>query len=191
MGRVSARSLLFLGFAVVLLGVFNLVGPTRAVLGVRCFLDNSLQGNERSTNGVVVRLPTGWCEQGRGDENDEKITLIRVPRDRSASRSIAVVGRLDADIDGRALEARRGELKYTTEHYGQWQAREVADIVLGDVPAFEVRFSPMTTGTDLSALVASDFVVPQRHVLVSCFPMTPPDLEECREVAATASARFR
>ena len=191
MKRPSRAVLVSLASCAALVAAVELAGPQRALRWVQCGVDHVRHGAARELDGVVVRLPPAWWENGRGNpRGTTELRVVRVPHSRSASREVrAIVRHVNFDLSREKAEAAFSSLAWDSPEYGSWEPQELLDVDLGGRPGYEIRYERAMPGPGGIDDVAADFVLPAQRVWVQCAPMSADDLAQCREIAASATAR--
>jgi hypothetical protein len=191
MKRPSRAVLISLATSVALLATLGLVGPVRSLRWAQCAADRMLHGSTRDLHGVVVRLPPSWWGNERGTpRGTTELRVVRVPHSRSASRAVrAIVRHVNFDLSREKAELAFSTLAWQSPEYGAWEPQELLDVDLGGRPGYEIRYERAMPGPGGMDDVASDFVLPAERVWVQCGPMSADDLAQCREIAASATAR--
>jgi len=175
--------MILVGSALALLCAFELVGPLRAVVAVRCAVDRFRNGSMRSVGNLSVSLPNNWCEDhARAADRPPTLKLVRIPRSRSSGNTLATIRRYRGEFDDDKGRSSVSLLKWSTPYYGGWEVDSLIDADFGGEPGYEIRFKRSIAGSANQDIVSSDFIAPQRHAWVSCSPMSPIDLAECRGI---------
>ena len=185
-GQHVTLAQLFSGSALFLVLALYAVGVPRVSVGVHCAVDRATHGAQRAFGDVLVSLPPGWCDLG--GTPSKKLLLVRVPGTRSSQGAVAAVYSYDFrfDADNPFFGARLG---YASPQLGKWAAKDVAETDLDGRPAFEIRYKRVVPRALPTEAVASDFVVPELGIWVSCGPMSAAELAECRALAASIHSR--
>lgn len=175
---------LFLAAALVILVMFESIGPLRVVVATRCAVDRYRHGSERSVGSLSVSLPKNWCEDSvRDSSGTSGLQLIRIPRTRSSRNTLAVVRPYNGEFDDEKGRAAIATLKWSTDYFGQWEPKSISSVDLGGDSGYEIRFQRIGSQSN-SDDVSADFIAPKRRIWISCLPMSSVDLEECRTIAS-------
>jgi hypothetical protein len=182
---------LFLATTVAFAAAVEVAGPVRSLRLVQCAIDRARHGASREIDGVEVRLPPSWWETERSaPRGTSELRVARVPRARTVSRDArAIVRHVDFDLSREKAQAAFPTLGWSSVYYGSWQPAELLDVDLGGRPGYEIRYEREISGPGGIDDVSSDFVLPAERIWVQCSPMSAEELAQCREIAASATAR--